>query len=228
MRSTAALAKKLRAKAQGRKAEDVLTRAEWQIVRRSKGDMLRLPAFGLLVLIFGEWLPIIALYLTPVIPEPCRIPTQTRRALEKLEKRRRERERRLGLDAARLLFGSRKPGVPQDLGAVPAPSSVAPQDVGKIDLFGLLTLSTKLDAHSKIWDWLFMTPPKPILRWSLRKKLEYLRKDDALIRRDGGWQGLGKEEGTRACIERGINVLGKSDADLRKDLAAWFAKKSSP
>lgn len=225
MRSTASLAKSIRAKAQGRKEEDVFTRAEWQIVRRSKRDMLRLPAFGILVLLLGEWLPLIALYITPVIPEPCRIPGQTKRSLEKQEKRRRERQRRLGLDAARLVGTDRKPGIPRSMNAVPAVNSVGPEDVDRLDLFSLLALSTKLDAHSKFWDFVFLTPPKSILRWDVGRKLAYLRKDDGLIQRDGGWQGLGKEEGKRACIERGINVLGRSDQNMRNDLAAWFAKR---
>ncbi|KAF2794997.1 hypothetical protein K505DRAFT_324388 [Melanomma pulvis-pyrius CBS 109.77] len=225
VRSTASLAKSIRAKAQGRKEEDVFTRAEWQIVRRSKRDMLRLPAFGILVLLLGEWLPLIALYITPVIPEPCRIPGQTKRSLEKQEKRRRERQRRLGLDAARLVGTDRKPGIPRSMNAVPAVNSVGPEDVDRLDLFSLLALSTKLDAHSKFWDFVFLTPPKSILRWDVGRKLAYLRKDDGLIQRDGGWQGLGKEEGKRACIERGINVLGRSDQNMRNDLAAWFAKR---
>jgi hypothetical protein len=165
------------------------------------------------------------MYITPVIPEPCRIPSQNTRTLRKLEERRRARERILRRDAARLLYGTAKPGVPTSMDDVPAPNAIMPEDLERLHLFSLLTLSSKLDAHSKIWDLSLLTPPKRVLRWGLRRKLEYLQKDDGLIARDGGWQGLGKEEGIRACMERGINVLGRNDNDLRGDLKAWFKKQ---
>jgi hypothetical protein len=229
VRRTATIAKKLRQKAQEANTqgngEDILTRAEWQIIRRSKADMLRLPIFGALVLLLGEWLPLIVMYITPVIPEPCRIPSQTTRTLRKLEQRRKERERRLGMDAARLLYGTRKPGVPTSVDDVPAPNAVKPEELKKLHLFGLLTLSSKLDAHSKLWDLSLLTPPKGVLRWGLRRRLQYLQKDDELIMRDGGWQGLCREEGIRACMERGIDVLDRSDKDLRGGLKAWFEKR---
>lgn len=129
------------------------------------------------------------------------------------------------MDAARLLYGTRKPGVPTSVDDVPAPNAVKPEDLKKLHLFGLLTLSSKLDAHGKLWDLLLLTPPKGVLRWGLKRRLQYLQKDDELIMRDGGWQGLGREEGIRACMERGIDVLGRSDKELRGDLKAWFEKR---
>lgn len=129
------------------------------------------------------------------------------------------------MDAARLLYGTRKPGVATSVDDVPVPNAVKPEDLQKLHLFGLLTLSSKLDAHSKLWDLLFLTPPKSVLRWGLRRRLEYLQKDDGLVVRDGGWQALGKEEGIRACVERGIDVMGRSDKDLRGELKAWFEKR---
>ena len=83
-------------------------------------------------------------------------------------------------------------------------------------------LSARLDAHSWVWDKLFLTPPRPLLRWDVGKRLAYLKKDDGLIERDGGWQGLGAVEVRRACKERGIDVLEKSEGELRKGLAGWF------
>lgn len=184
--------------------------------------MMRLPAFGVLVLMMGEWLPLLALYITPLIPEPCRIPAQIRRKLEKQETRRKERERRLAIDAARLVARDRKPGM-TNLGIV-RPEAVRLEEVDHMDLYTLLNLSTKLDCHSWIWDRLFLTPPKPLLRMDVRRKLGYLRRDDMLIERDGGWQALEGKEVERACVERGIAVLGRKEADLRRELAAWFKK----
>ncbi|KAF2000475.1 hypothetical protein P154DRAFT_411181, partial [Amniculicola lignicola CBS 123094] len=205
--------------------ESAITRAQWQVILRSRKDMLRLPVFGILLLVMGEWLPFLVIWLTPVVPESCRIPAQVEREQTKKETRRRERERRLALDAHRLLARDRKVGTGQAAQAIPSPQAVQLDDVKRLDLLSLLTLSTKLDTHSKFWDFLFITPPKGVLRWGLQRQLSYLHKDDALIQRDGGWQGLGKEEVQRACVERGFDVLGKSEGDMRKALAGWYARK---
>ncbi|KAF2661539.1 hypothetical protein K491DRAFT_564024, partial [Lophiostoma macrostomum CBS 122681] len=212
---------------QGHGSASVLTRAEWQLLRRSKQDMRRLPVVLVLVLVFGEWLPFVALWLTPVIPEPCRIPKQISKALNSAETRRRAREKRIAMDAARLLHGQRKPGAAlleqiEEKKNKPLPL-LKPQDVEGLDTVGLLRASAKLDTHSRVWDWFpFITPPKGLLRWGLQRRLGYLKEDDHLIQRDGGWQGLGEKELRRACAERGIDVLGKSEGELRRAALEWF------
>ncbi|KAF2685586.1 hypothetical protein K458DRAFT_416821 [Lentithecium fluviatile CBS 122367] len=228
VRTTAKIAKSLRQKAEREKGEGgrdglgVLTRAEWQIVRRSRKDIWRLPPFGIMVLVFGEWLPLMALYITPLIPEPCRIPAQIQRKLQKAETLKKERERRLALDAARLVSRDRKPGITST--GVVAPQAVHLSEVKNMDLYTLLSLSTTLNCHSWAWDKMFMTPPKAVLKWGVRRKMEYLKRDDALIERDGGWAALEKREMERACMERGLRVLGRKEEELRKELAGWFRR----
>lgn len=101
VRQTSKLARSLRAKAtaQGKDVTEVLTRAEWQIVLRNRQDMLRLPAFGIIFLAFGEWTPLLVMYITPLIPEPCRIPSQVHRGLVKEHNLRNDRQRRIGINA---------------------------------------------------------------------------------------------------------------------------------
>jgi hypothetical protein len=181
---------------------------------------------AVLLIVFGEWLPLIALWLTPVIPEPCRIPKQVTKALAGIENRRRERERRIAMDAARLMHSQRKPGAAlleqvQGKESKPLPL-LQPEDVKSMDTLGLLKASSKLDTHSRVWDWLFVTPPQGLLRWGLERRLRYLREDDLLIQRDGGWQGLGEKELRRACVERGIDVLDRSEGELRRAALEWF------
>ncbi|KAF1973555.1 hypothetical protein BU23DRAFT_589516 [Bimuria novae-zelandiae CBS 107.79] len=226
VRSTLRLAKGLREKARRagvNKTADmakVLTRAEWQIVLRSRADKLRLPAFGALLLVFGEWLPLMVMYLTPVVPEPCRIPSQVERQLRKAEERRHERERRLAIDAARLVARDRVAGA---TGAGERnPQAMTPEILDKADLYTLVSLDVRFGIQPRIWDWLFMTPPKALLRSGLRNRIEYLRKDDWAIRRDGGFQALNEKEAERACLERGIRVLGRKEGELRRELAGWF------
>jgi hypothetical protein len=205
--------------------DTILTRAEWQIVRRSKADLLRLPPFAVILLVFGEWTPLLVLWLTPIVPEACRIPSQTRKSLKTLESRRREREQTIATQAAQLIHRDRRPGVGQSTTQIEIYSGCPKQeDIDRYSLYELLYVSTRLDAHSWLWEY-YMTPPKAILRWGMKRKLEYLNKDDELILRDGGFQELSREETHRACIERGIYALDKSDHELKKRLAEWFGKR---
>ncbi|KAF9731280.1 hypothetical protein PMIN03_006993 [Paraphaeosphaeria minitans] len=227
VRATLKVAKALRTKASAQtrdkeKWHTVLTRSEWQVVNRSGNDRLRLPAFAALLVVFGEWLPLLVVYLTPVVPEPCRIPSQLERSMKSMEKRRQERERRLAIDAARLVARDRRPGVT-------TPRLIRPQTVGlealdKADLYTLLSLDVRFGVQPRVWDWLFLTPPKALLRWGLKRRIGYLQKDDEAIRRDGGFQALEAREVERACVERGIRVLGRKEAELRKELAGWFER----
>ncbi|XPS91527.1 hypothetical protein M3J09_000943 [Ascochyta lentis] len=250
-RQTLKLAKALRAKLaeQGKgvskdvAGNGILSRSEWQVLRRSKRDLLRLPVMGFLILALGEWLPLVVIYLTPVIPEACRIPTQVERTLRKLESRRKDRLTRIAMDAQRLQTRDRTPATDSDAirlaaaaegllspekkigkagGMAMASAIVPPEASQELSLFHLLLLSARLDCHPRILDILYLTPPKWMLQRNVSKKLAYLTRDDELIRRDGGSQALDKRELLRACVERGIPVLGKSEGEQRKSLAQWY------
>ena len=236
VRQTLKLAKTLRAKVaehqtarhDGNKRNaaptDVLSRAEWQVVRRSQADRLRLPAFGILVLLLGEWLPLLALYLTPAIPEACRIPQQVSRDLRKREQRRAERLARLPFLGRRGAL--RGPGVEGSrLGPQTASSSSPRLALEEMQDAELARVSAQFDCHGRMWDWSLrfvgLAPPTWLLRRSVGRTLTYLNTDDALIRRDGGWAALNAEEVQRACVERGMAVVGKSESEMRRALAAW-------
>lgn len=215
VRQTLRLAKTLRAKVAqasslhpGKPSTEILSRAEWQVVRRSALDKLRLPAFGVLFLLFGEWLPVVALYLTPVIPEACRIPQQVLRSLKGVEKRRAQR-----LEIVDLKERAARAGAPAAAGG----TATVIEQMGAIEL---ARLSARFDCHAQIWDWLF-GPPTWWLRSSVRRKLEYLSTDDRLIVRDGGWAALERAEVERACAERGFPVVGKGEDEMRRALAGW-------
>ncbi|KZM25011.1 uncharacterized protein EKO05_0009482 [Ascochyta rabiei] len=250
-RQTLKLAKALRAKLaeQGKgiskdvAGNGILSRSEWQVLRRSRRDLLRLPVMGFLILALGEWLPLIVVYLTPVIPEACRIPTQVERTLRKLEDRRKDRLTRIAMDAQRLQARNRTPATDGDAirlaaaaegllspetkvgkagGMAMASAIVPPEASQELSLFHLLLLSARLNCHPRILDTLYLTPPKWLLQRNVSKTLAYLTQDDELIRRDGGSQALDKQELLRACVERGIAVLGKAEAEQRKSLAQWY------
>ncbi|KAL6171879.1 hypothetical protein ACJQWK_02877 [Exserohilum turcicum] len=229
VRQTAKFAKTLRKKAAqtpNKTMSEVLSRAEWHVVRRSRVDVLRLPGFGLLVLLMGEWLPVVVMYLTPLIPEACRIPQQVERAIRKREDKRQDRLRKISLDTMRLLSKDR-PSLATESSSTPAvkgqvvSNRKAWQDM---TLFELCITAAKLDCYPALFDWVPLTPPKWLVQRNVRKKMEYLETDRALIERDGGLAALGIEEIKRACVDRGLPVLGKREGELRKALAIHWGE----
>lgn len=198
---------------------------------------------GFLILALGEWLPLVVIYLTPVVPEACRIPTQVERVLRKTEAKRKERLNRIATHALRLQSRDRTPQTDENAirlaaaaeglldpqkkvgkeGGMAMADAIVPPDASTdLSLFHLLLLSARLDCHPRVLDKLYLTPPKWLLQRSVSKTLMYLTQDDQLIRRDGGVQALDKKELQRACVERGIDVLGKSEAEQRKNLGQWY------
>lgn len=180
----------------------VLSRAEWQVLRRSGRDRLRLPAFGVLLFFLGEWLPVLVIYMTPLVPEACRIPQQVLRTRKAIEKRREQRLRVVELKYQRLLSSGKHMTMARE-------ASIKWE-----------RMSALFDCHARVWDWVF-GPPQWVLALGVDRKMQYLRTDDGLIARDGGWPALNKEEVERACIDRGFPVLGKEEAELRGMLAGW-------
>ncbi|KAF2747580.1 hypothetical protein M011DRAFT_384760, partial [Sporormia fimetaria CBS 119925] len=184
-------------------ADIVLTRAEWQIVQRSQKDVYRLPFFATLLALFGEYTPLIKGWITFIIPEPCREPTDLERSLKKREARRAER-----LQVLKRTYDT---------------TVIRKVDTGVRGRTGnaVIRVDATLDAHPWVWEF-FMTPPRFIVQWDVKRKLNYLRMDDALIARDGGWRGLNEVEVKRACVDRGIIVNRRTPWQMRMALAEWF------
>lgn len=189
-----------------------LSRNEFQLLKRNRSDISRVPLFGLLFAVFGEWLPLIVVFVTPVVPYPCRIPTQVEKTRKKLEARRRESFRG------------------QIDGFVPDPSRVEITDEASkwIDVRQARHIGRSLGLHTGLWDRLSKlgipkTPPSGIIMFKTRRHVEYLKQDDKLIMRDGGVKGLTPEEVRMSCEERGIDVLGRPDKLLKDQLENWLA-----
>ncbi|KAF2207363.1 hypothetical protein CERZMDRAFT_10152, partial [Cercospora zeae-maydis SCOH1-5] len=199
-----------------------LTRSQYQLWMRNQHDIGKLPFFGLLVALFGEWLPLIVPFIPNAVPGTCRIPKQVADMRKKAEERRRimfrggieePNEEQLGLD--------KQSGVKQ-------PWPTANMDhtrslVARLRDDQLLHLSSTLNLHSRLWDRLQLPPPSFMLRRSISKRLNYLGHDDKLL----AWQlpavkMLESEEVHIACEERGLDVLGKREDSLRETLRMWL------
>lgn len=64
--------------------------------------------------------------------------------------------------------------------------------------------------------------PTPLLRRKVRKRVQYLDWDDKLIKRDGAVEEMSIEEVRMALVERGVDILEKSESQLRGALKAWL------
>jgi hypothetical protein len=52
--------------------------------------------------------------------------------------------------------------------------------------------------------------------------LEFLKEDDALLVAAGGAKVLVEEELRLACTDRGVDVLGRGERELREVLGKWL------
>jgi len=200
--------------------EGMVSRAEFQLLERNASDIGKLPFFGVLVLLFGEWLPLLVPFMPHAVPGTCRIPKQVKGMRGKGEERRRK---------------SFRQGIQEPTGEQAAIEGVqgwplAQRDnvsalLGKLDNEQLMHLSCVFGLHSTVWDRVQLPPPMFLLRWRLRERIQYLSLDDALLVRDGGLQSLKQEEVVQACEERGQDVLNKPDDQLRKLLEWWVERQ---
>jgi len=199
----------------------VLNRAEFQLLERNARDIGKLPLFGLLVLLFGEWLPLLVPFIPNRVPGTCRIPKQVRGMREKSEARRK---------------WSFRSGV-----AEPAAGQVAVEGgkwrmtdeanvrevLKSLGSEQLMHLSCVLNQHSSVWDRIQLTPPAGLIRRGVCARVQYLALDDFLIVEAGGIKNLSSDELIIACEERGIDVLGKPEDKLKTELQAWIKKQEN-
>jgi hypothetical protein len=161
-------------------------------------DLARLPVFGLLFLLCGEFTPFAVLIFPTIVPYPCRIPAQ----VEKLQKR--AEERRAAAFA--------------DLRSIP----LADGEGGKRAALEVRHAVRSLGLVGGLWDRAGVMPPLGILHGRVARTLGGLAEDDALLVAAGGEPALEDAEVRLACVERGADVLGKTDKELRTALAAWL------
>jgi hypothetical protein len=174
------------------------SRSDFQLLNRNWHDIKRVPAFALVFMICGEFTPLVVIAVSNIVPWTCRIPRQIESDRKKLEERRRGSFRNL---------------------TIPPPSRGG---VKGLEREQLMHISTSLGLSSRIWDWFDVLLTDGLLRRKVGRRAEYLGMDDGLIREGGGVRGLVEEEIRMACVERGIDVLGRSEGDLRTELGAWL------
>ncbi|KAK4124297.1 hypothetical protein N657DRAFT_644511 [Parathielavia appendiculata] len=169
------------------------TRAHLQLRERVQHDLRRLPLFAAMLIVCGEFTPLVVLALPGAVPLPCRIPRQVEKLLAKVEARRAE-----GREELSGFAGTLDREVAGALRATTGP------------------MAKVLGLSAPGW------MPKPVLGRMVDKRLGFLAEDDALLVQAGGAAALLPEEVRLACADRGINVLGRGDDELRGVLGRWL------
>lgn len=179
------------------------SRADWLLLWRVRHDLLRVPLFGLVLLVCGEFTPLVVIAIDGVVPYTCRLPRQIAASMTKAEERRRESFTYLENTYPQGLLAQ---GVPQ--------AAVRGHVLRSLHLVGVM------------WDKLgFIMPGLWKVKGTLR--MAFLEGDDRLLLQDGGLSGLEVEELKIACAERGIDVSGRGDGEMRRLLGDWLRLTSS-
>lgn len=138
------------------------------------------------------------------------IPSQVVRVREKVEKRRNDSFRN---------------------GTISSPKDIPTKKVELEDLKPeyLAHVGRILGLYPALFDRLGLGMPSALLKRRVRGWKEYIDLDDKAIQRNGGVEQLEVEELRIACQERGLDVLGKNDEQLRDVLRNWLqARKNTP
>ncbi|KAL2758093.1 hypothetical protein ACRALDRAFT_1068521 [Sodiomyces alcalophilus JCM 7366] len=178
------------------------TRADWVLLWRVRHDLVRVPLFALVLLICGEFTPLVVLALDGIVPYSCRLPRQIGASLSAAEARRRVSFTQLEIDYPRGVLA-------EDDG------------VGSARRAARVHVLRSLHLPGAMWDKLGFMPPG---MWFIKGQLRmgFLEGDDSLLMKDGALSDLVHEELRIACAERGIDVLGRGDGALRELLGDWL------
>jgi hypothetical protein len=174
-----------------------LDRHDFLLLGRSRFDVARVPAFGLVLLVCGEFTPLVVVAFTNVVPYPCRIPRQIDGYRRKLEARRATSFRNL---------------------TIPPPEAEGLETLVRMQLWHI---SSSLGLCSSWWDWLY-GPPTWWLRRNVARRLEFLELDDELIVSAGGLGDMSDQEVELACVARGIDIVGRQATMNREHLQQWL------
>ncbi|KAI1505110.1 hypothetical protein F5X99DRAFT_431264 [Biscogniauxia marginata] len=182
------------------------TRSQVLLRHRVRHDLSRLPVFGLVVLVCGEFTPLVVLLFPQLTPYTCRIPAQVAVI---------RRARRARRDAS---FCALRHVVDNDRQLPGHGAAVAAAAAGHV--------CRSLGLTSPLWDKLGVDGP--FARSRADRTVRYLARDDALIRAGGGVRALEDAEVVLACEDRGLDVRGQDEdlevGELRAKLEEWIRR----
>lgn len=179
-----------------------LSRGQYQLVRRSARDVRRMIPFTLILMVCGEFTPLIVpIFGSAITPATCRVPRQVAKDREAHEKRKfaalRDHARASGsaLSVADLKLGGRA-----ERELVALADSRAVESAGVLAVLRACAVFDLVKSHDRF---LGTALAGLVYRPRLRRYLEYLAVDDGLIRAGGGVHAMSAAEVRIACDERG-------------------------
>lgn len=206
--------------------KEKMTRTDFQLLMREQYDFRKLPPFALMVALFGEWLPLIVPFVPSAVPRTCRIPNQIEDMRKGVEERRKISFRE-GLKTPKP-SESNDEAMPTSMAggkkALPRlyHSMRTAQHIVKMGKPESIHISRVLGIGGRLFD--KMGVQHPLFPVKLMRHLGYLHIDDELLLRD--WVlshlTLSTEETRIACEERGIDVVGRGESEMKEDLSKWL------
>lgn len=222
---------------QSRIGEANVTRSRFQILVRDDQDWRKVPQFGLLVLICGEYLPLLVPFIPGMVPRTCRIPKQ----IQGMRRTREERKKQSFEDASESLSRQATSmaiaAAETSAGQLSAsmslnkhlPNSIMTADclVDALNSPQILHLSTLLDCHGRWWARLGLSPPQWLVGPRVKRALRYIAIDDCLLQQNrGSVDALTADEVDMACEDRAMDVSGRDTTELRRALKSWLQQGS--
>jgi LETM1 and EF-hand domain-containing protein 1 len=174
-----------------------LTRWEQRFIRTHHSDRMKLIPFIIIALIAEEVIPLIAIYAPGMLPSTCVLPSQA----ERIEQQKREKQK-----AALELFKKDFAQLVSKSGSGALPLSLLPGDT--TPFCQLLRLSS--------------LGPEMLRQRRLKKNLEWIAKDDALLAKEESGKDLTHSELEEALLERGIVTQSTSTKEMLTKLHWWL------
>lgn len=168
------------------------TRAAILLRERTRHDLSRLPVFGLILLVFGEFTPLVVLTFPKLTPYTCRIPKQIEKLRSNAQERREASIRNI-----------------RHATETSALEKLAPGHIVR-----------SLDLASSIWDKAGVD--HPFASAKAARAINRIVADDVMIRDGGGVNALEPDEVVLACEDRAFDVKSADVETLRNKLTKWI------
>jgi hypothetical protein len=182
------------------------TRAAALLQRRTQHDLRKLPLFGLVLLICGEFTPLVVLIIPSIVPLTCRIPAQVRKLQREAEAR-----RKASFSEYAYRLSSQSAG---------SEDTMSPA--------GARHICRSLGLVGGVWDRIGLDIPSFLAQSRAAKGVRTLVGDDVLLVRAGGVPALEADEVRLACVDRGIDVLERDEQTLKDLLSRWLELTTAP
>ncbi|KAG1053185.1 hypothetical protein G6F43_004723 [Rhizopus delemar] len=191
-----------------------LKRSEFQLIHRSKKDMIKLIPFGFVFCILPESIPLIVIYLPGMVPSTCLKDSQIQKQREKLDAIRQKMTVNV-LKSAEQVQGI----TPEDFLSLSKFQRIAKHygydfELSRID-------RRHLSAYCRFMG-LNDYGTQGILKRRLDKHMNYIKEDDKFLIREG-IDNLDTKELSSAIEERGMRSLNETEDQMRRALKYWLA-----